>query len=350
MTRGFVAFLAAAALCGPALAQPAATPAPTAPAAPAAQEQGEPLPPGVPTDPYELTGWCYGALGQYLQVYEVVIPDLRDIDRMYGSSVQNEAQPYAEDVAEARQALRRFAAAMEAAERASPRPIAPNGARAIQRGRSIWSIAQRGSRRSLARAWLYWGIPDRCDSVARELYARSTLAAPALSYNARGEQSAPEARPAAVNLAPITAPLPQTDEPIAGAVMGPPLPPSVTPPRSTVVASAPPTAAIAQPSPARPSRIVEDAPVSTAPAAAPEPAAATASAAPAPAPPPAAAAAPPELPAMAAAPSPEPITTAAAPPPPAAVASAPPAPTVPRVSATGPIAPPTSDEPQEPML
>ena len=56
-------------------AQPAATPPPDAP--PAAADVGEPLPPGAPTDSYELSAWCYGALDEYLTIYERVKPDLQ---------------------------------------------------------------------------------------------------------------------------------------------------------------------------------------------------------------------------------------------------------------------------------
>ena len=31
---------------------------------------GEPLPPGAPTEAYPLAAWCYGALSEYLDVFE----------------------------------------------------------------------------------------------------------------------------------------------------------------------------------------------------------------------------------------------------------------------------------------
>ena len=118
MTPGLLLILAL-------LTQPVDEAVSTAPPQPTAEQEanasaGEPLPPGAPTEPYELTAWCYGALGEYLTVYDRVIPDLRDIDSTFGASVHNEAQPYAEDVAAARLALTRFAAALRSAERASP--------------------------------------------------------------------------------------------------------------------------------------------------------------------------------------------------------------------------------------
>ena len=232
------------------LMQPADGPVSTAPPPPTAAEiaratPGEPMPPGSPTEPYELTSWCYGALGEYLSIYDRVIPDLRDIDRDYGSSVHNETLPYAQDVAAARVALQRFARAMRAAERASPTPIANRGAAAVQQGRAIWSVAERGSRRALARAWLYWGVPDQCDITALSLNETSTRLATALARNDPAAAAAARAAPGAVALAPLTTPMPR------GAAV-----PTLTGP---VLAMASPPVP-----PARPNRIV-DVPVVTAP-------------------------------------------------------------------------------------
>src|SRR5437763_8921435 len=132
-------------------------------------DRGEPLPAGAPTQPYELAAWCYGAMSEYLSIYETVKPDLRAIDKLFGSSVKNEKEPYAQDMAAARDELKVLAGAVEAAEKASPQVIAPKGVEAVNSGRSIWSVAEQGSHRELARAWLSWGLPDRCDSNAREL-------------------------------------------------------------------------------------------------------------------------------------------------------------------------------------
>ena len=80
---------------------------------------GEPMPAAAPSDPYELAGWCYGAMAEYLDVYERVTPDLRDIDKLFGSSVKNEARPYADDVAAAHDELKVLSGAEVAAEKAS---------------------------------------------------------------------------------------------------------------------------------------------------------------------------------------------------------------------------------------
>jgi hypothetical protein len=144
---------------------------------------GELLPPGAPTDPYELTAWCYGAMSEYLSIYDAVKPDLRAIDKTFGSSVPNEKEPYSADMAAARGELKVLAGAVEAAEKASPSPIAPRGAAAVKLGRSIWTPTEEKTRRELARAWLSWGMPDRCDSTARTLAAQSALLGQALQYN-----------------------------------------------------------------------------------------------------------------------------------------------------------------------
>src|SRR5262249_47478016 len=72
MTPALILALALAAVAAPVQSAPPAT-------APPAATTGEPLPPGAPTDDYQLTAWCYGALKEYLDIYERVKPDLVDI-------------------------------------------------------------------------------------------------------------------------------------------------------------------------------------------------------------------------------------------------------------------------------
>ncbi len=155
----------------------------------------EPLPAGAPTAEYPLTAWCYGALSEYLDIYERVKPDLVAIDKMWGSSVKNEASPYASDMAAAHQELKVIAEAVEAAEKASPSPIAPEGVAFIQKGRSIWRPAESKTERELARAWLTWALPDKCDTTARELSAKSALLGKALKYNSDAATPSPTTAP-----------------------------------------------------------------------------------------------------------------------------------------------------------
>jgi hypothetical protein len=183
----------AAALLGASLGPARAAPLDPAPAT----ADAEPLPAGAPTDPYELAAWCYGAMSEYLEIYDRVKPDLRDIDRMFGTSVKHEAEPYQDDIHAAREELKALAGAVEAAEKASAQVIAPRGAAAVSLGRSIWTPAEQKTRRELARAWLSWALPDRCDANARALASRSALLGQVLKYNA----------PDAQTTAPVTGPV-----------------------------------------------------------------------------------------------------------------------------------------------
>jgi len=174
-------------------------------AARAADDDAEPLPAGAPTQPYPLAAWCYGALSEYLDVYDRVKPDLRAIDKMFGSAVPNEKEPYASDMAAARVELKKIGVAVQAAEQASPQPIAPQGVEAINQGRGIWRPAEMKTHRELARAWLTWALPDRCASNAKELTTSSALLGQALKYN----------NPSAVDAPAPSAPEPASDAPAA---------------------------------------------------------------------------------------------------------------------------------------
>ena len=163
----------------------------------AAAGVGEPLPSGAPTQSYELAAWCFGAMSEYLNIYDKVKPDLRDIDKLFGSSVKNEKDPYTQDIAAARDELKVLSGAVEAAEKASPQVIAPQGSQAVKQGRSIWIVAEQGSHRELARAWLSWAMPDRCAANARELATKSALMGQLLKYNAPSATDTPPPEPAA---------------------------------------------------------------------------------------------------------------------------------------------------------
>jgi hypothetical protein len=156
-------------------AEPATEP-PVNPAPAIATQETEDIPPGAPTDDYGFVSWCYGATDEYLTIYTKVLPDLRDIDKEFGSPVK-EAVPYATDVADEHKALNRFAAAIAAAEKATSDPInTTEGQDAIAKGRDIWSMAESQASRKLADAWLFWGIPVRCERTAKSLRAHSIAA------------------------------------------------------------------------------------------------------------------------------------------------------------------------------
>jgi len=158
-------------------------------APPADDGAGEPLPPGAPTDSYELAAWCYGALDEYLLIYQKVIPDLKAIDREFGTQVK-ETQPYHSDMAAARSELKVIGSAVTGAEKASPTPISERGVDAMNDGRHIWSVAEAKPHRELARAWMMWALPDACDANARELGKRSSLMGATLRYNEGGDKAA----------------------------------------------------------------------------------------------------------------------------------------------------------------
>src|SRR5581483_61441 len=74
----------------PPVGAPQAVPSQTQPVAapsPATAAAAEDIPPGAPTDDYGFVAWCYGALGEYLDIYQTIKPELKDIDKRFGSSV-----------------------------------------------------------------------------------------------------------------------------------------------------------------------------------------------------------------------------------------------------------------------
>ena len=247
-------------------AQAADAPSPSAP--PPAAATGEPLPPGAPTDSYQLSAWCYGALDEYLGIYEKVKPDLRDIDHMFGTSVV-EDEPYHSDMAAARVELKLIADSVTEAEKASPQPISEQGAASIKQGRAIWSVAEAKPTRELARAWMLWALPDRCDSNAKELTQRSILFGKALNYNSQ-PAGAPAPAPAPTDQAPQTRP--PADAAAPPAAVEPPA--QASPTTDTNVPANPATDASGAPAAPAPTPAAPDAPTKD-PAIPPYPAAPT---------------------------------------------------------------------------
>lgn len=178
---------AGAATTLPAVAQDTAAPAP------AATTETEDVPADAPTDTYGFVSWCYGALDEYLTIYNQIKPDLKDIDKTFGSPVQEDV-PYASDVAEEHKALERFSAAMKAAEHANP-SLAATGQADVAKGRAIWSVAETQPSRKLADAWLFWGVPVRCETTAKALHAHPTEISQAAAVSPAADSGA--AAPAA---------------------------------------------------------------------------------------------------------------------------------------------------------
>lgn len=189
MKASTLVFVAALGLSAPVFAQTPAAPAQTA-------EKGEPLPANAPQDSYELAAWCFGALNEYLDIYDRVKPDLRAIDKMWGTSEKGEVEPYHDEILADRKELKMISGAVEAAEKASSTPISARGVEAIKAGRMVWAPVEQKTSRELARAWLSWGLPDRCDTNARSLASNAAVLGQALKYNA-GDQPATSPPPSA---------------------------------------------------------------------------------------------------------------------------------------------------------
>jgi hypothetical protein len=174
-----------------------------APAQPAPTlEEQFPVPAGAPSDDYGLVAWCYGALDGHMRLYDSVIGEVEVIETQI-AKIPGAPPPDMESYKTQRQSgvdtLKQFRRAMEAAEKASPTPIAPYGADNLRKGASVWqTAASKGDKRYVAREWMSWGLPGRCIPTAERLEARSSLFGQAIGYNAKG--------------APVVAPPPEVIE------------------------------------------------------------------------------------------------------------------------------------------
>ena len=216
-TRAFLISLVALAAPAFALGQTPAT-SPAAPAAPAVAAANTPddIPAGAPKDDYEFTAWCYGLVRQHVELYPKVKPELDAISKRLNSA-EEDNKLYAETLNDHRQAMAVLARAIEAAERASPRPINAAGAQAREQGRRMWDNMDTVDKSLQAYSWMNFGVPDRCTRVATALESRSLLFGQALQANvpARGGARPPAAAPSP---APKTAPAaPPTASPAAAA-------------------------------------------------------------------------------------------------------------------------------------
>lgn len=174
---------------------------PAAPPAAAAAAPETPLPTGAPSDDYPFVGWCYGALAGYLDLHDQVMPEVTRIEttwRRPGSKLADDLKVYEDQQRQGRSDLKRFQAAMTAAEKASLQPINTVGAAAIQRGRAVWSVGPDVTKARLAQEWMSWSLPARCPTAAATLEKRSTLLGASLQANA-AETGVPAAKDGAKN-------------------------------------------------------------------------------------------------------------------------------------------------------
>lgn len=172
--------------------------------APDAAPPAPPFPNGAPTDDYGLVGWCYGALGGYLDLHDQVMPEVTRIESTYRSpysTLSQDLAAYAELQSAGRKNMKLFASAMEAAEKASLKPINTYGAASVKRGRAGWAAAPQLTPARLAQEWMSWTLPARCEPTARTLRERARLMGAGLQANT---PDAPTDQPPAEAAAPET--------------------------------------------------------------------------------------------------------------------------------------------------
>jgi hypothetical protein len=154
----------------------APAPAPTEAAAPAPEPV--PYPAGAPKNDYGLVSWCYGALSGYVDLKDQVMPEVTRIETAFrapGRTLAEDMQVYADLEKESRANLKLFARAMEAAEKASMRPINAEGGEAVKRGRATWAAAPNLPKARVAQEWMSWSLPARCVTTAESLESRAKL-------------------------------------------------------------------------------------------------------------------------------------------------------------------------------
>jgi hypothetical protein len=207
------AFLLALAL----IAQDA--PVSTAPTASAPPPRTQPAA-TAPTDDYGYVGWCYGALGGYVDLYEKVMPEVTRIEKTFpgpdGFAASMKEYPAMRD--QAKKDLVVYRSAIVAAEKASPRPISEYGAAAIKKGRSVWSGSDQVDKARLAQVWMSWSPPGDCETRAKTLETKSNLFGQALNFNVK-KGEAPATAPS--EPAPATEAAPLAAEPEAPAPAAP---------------------------------------------------------------------------------------------------------------------------------
>ncbi|WP_374571718.1 hypothetical protein [Phenylobacterium sp.] len=166
----------------PAEAPPAEAAAPDAPAAEAPAADDAPAPPvypvGAPHDDYGLVAWCYGALGGYLDLHDQVMPEVTRIEttwRRPGSNLADDLKVYSDMQKEGRANLKLFAGAIQAAEKASLKPISARGQQAVKQGRSTWTAAATMPKARVAQEWMSWTLPEICMTTATRLKTEATL-------------------------------------------------------------------------------------------------------------------------------------------------------------------------------
>jgi hypothetical protein len=175
-----------------------------APAGPAPAAAEAPWPAGAPHDDYLLVAWCYGALRGYVDLHDQVMPEVTRIEsefRRPGSKLEDDLKVYADGQVQAKKDLKRFRAALTAAEKASIRPINTAGAAAVAKGHAMWTPPPETPKARIAQEWMSWALPARCETTATELQKKALLMGPAFKVNTEEAQE-PAAAPAEAAPAP----------------------------------------------------------------------------------------------------------------------------------------------------
>lgn len=187
---------------------------PAEPAAEAAPAPELPFPVGAPRDDYGLVAWCYGALRGYLDLHDQVMPEVIRIESTYrrpGSDLEADLKDYADMQKAGRADLKVLARAMEAAEKASMKPINAAGADAVRRGRGVWIAGPDTPKARVAQEWMSWSPAPRCLPTAVALESRAKLMGSAFQVNE--PVAAPEPPPAEVAEAPTAPETPPVETP-----------------------------------------------------------------------------------------------------------------------------------------
>lgn len=183
----------------------------TAEAAPSAEEPRYPS--GAPRDDYGLVAWCYGALSGYLSLHDQVMPEVTRIESAFrrpGTSLKDDLAAYETARRAGETDLKVFAKAMEAAEKASLRPLNAVGAQAMNQGRATWALASQTPKARLAQEWMSWALPAVCEPTATRLASNAVLMGAAFQTNAPAEAASADAAPA--EAAPVeSAPTPESE-------------------------------------------------------------------------------------------------------------------------------------------
>jgi len=159
-----------------------------------------PFPNGAPQDDYGLVSWCHGALTGYLDLHDQVMPEVTRIETAFRApdrTLAEDLKVYADLDKQGRKDLKLFTRAMEAAEKASLKPISPRGAEAVKRGRATWAAAPNLPKARLAQEWMSWTLPARCAPTAQALEKRAKLLGATFDANSEmPAEVAPAAEPA----------------------------------------------------------------------------------------------------------------------------------------------------------